>query len=154
VQLESGQWDLERFGAELSAWAGKPLEPQTLAASYTASFQPVPALVHLAGQLKHHQPVALVGNATPWLRAQGLAHLGLEGVFNAEALSCEAGLRLPDQGLLLAAAEQLGLAPDTCLLIHRDPACLVAAQAVHLQTLDYTNPVMLMAELRRMGLAF
>jgi hemerythrin len=152
--LEAGQWDLERFATEGASWAGKPLDLEVLAAASAASFRPVPAMLRLAAQLKQHQPVGLVGNATPWLRSHGLAPLGLEGLFNAEALSCEAGLRLPDKGLFLAAAERLGLAPDTCLLIHRDPACLDAAQAIRMQTLDYTTPVMLMAQLRRMGVPF
>ncbi|MBK9798137.1 MAG: bacteriohemerythrin [Holophagaceae bacterium] len=153
-ELEAGQWDLERFGAEGARWAGQPLDLAALAATYAASFSPVTAMLRLAAQLKQHQPVGLVGNATPWLRTQGLVSLGLEGHFSAEALSCEAGLRLPDKGLFLAAAERLGLAPDTCLLIHRDPACLDAAQAARMQTLDYTTPVMLMAQLRRMGVPF
>jgi beta-phosphoglucomutase-like phosphatase (HAD superfamily) len=126
----------------------------TLATGYVASFQAVPAMLRLAAQMKGHQPVALVGNAAPWLRTYGLAGLGLKGHFTAEVLSCEAKLRLPDQGLFLAAAERLGMAPDACLLIHRDPACLDAAQAVRMQTLDYTTPVMLMAQLRRMGVPF
>ena len=153
-ELESGQWDLERFDTEASAWAGKPLDQASLASSYVACFHPAPAMLRLADQMKHHQPVTLVGNAAPWMRTQGLAGLGLEGHFNTEVLSCEAGLRLPDKSLFLAAAERLDLAPDTCLVIHRDPACLDAAQAARLQTLDYTTPVMLMAQLRRMGLPF
>lgn len=153
-ELEAGQWDQERFGTEVNRWAGKPLDLEALATTYAAAFQPVPAMLRLATQMKVHQPVALVGNATPWLRTHGLASLGLGGLFNAEALSCEAGLRLPDKGLFLAAAERLGLDPDTCLLIHRDPACLDAAQAARMQTLDYTTPVMLMAQLRRMGVPF
>ena len=101
-----------------------------------------------------HQPVALVGNAAPWMRTQGFAQLGIADLFRAEALSCEAGASLPDKAALLKAAAKLGLAPETCLLIQRDAAGLDAAQAAHLQTLHYTNPVMLMAELRRMGLPF
>ena len=154
IELEAGRWDLERFGSELSAWAGRPVEAAALADRYLACFHPVPAMLHLVERLKEHQPVALLGNATPWMRDQGLALLGLAGRFTAEALSCEAGARLPDKGLMAAAADKLNLTPDTCLFIHRDPACLDAAQAAHLQTLDYTNPVMLMAELRRMGFAF
>ncbi len=153
-ELEAGVWDLERFEVEGTSWAGKALDLEALAATYAGSFQPVPGMLRLVAQMKGHQPVALIGNATPWLRTHGLASLGLEDCFTAEVLSCEAGIRLPDQGLLLAAAERLGLAPDTCLLIHRNPACLDAAQAVQMQTLDYTTPVMLMAQLRRMGVPF
>jgi len=154
LNLVTGQWDAARFDTEVTAWAGKPIAQDQLASSYRASFQTVPALVNLAGRLKQHQPVGLVGNATPWLWVEGATHLGLEGVFTAEVYSCEAGIALPDKALFLTAAEKLGLAPEACLLIHSDPACIDAAQAVKLQTLHYTNPVMLMAELRRMGLAF
>lgn len=152
--LEAGQGDGEKVTAEVTAWAGKAIPEEDLAQAYAASFKPVPAMVHLAGRLKVHQPVALLGDAAPWLRTHGLAQLGAEGSFTAEVFSSEAGAKLPDQALFLAAAARLGLAPDTCLLIHRDPACLDAAQAAHLQTLHHTTPVQLMAELRRMGIAF
>jgi len=66
--------------------------------------------------------------------------------FNAEVLSCDLGARLPDKSLFAKAASRLGKPPEACLLIHMDPACLDAAQAAHLQTLHYTNPVMLMVE--------
>lgn len=153
-QLESGQWDLERFGTEWSAWSGQPGPPEGLAAAYGASYQANPAMVQLAGRLKQHQPVGLVGNAAPWLRARVLGRLGLASAFTANALSCEAGTRLPGKALLLAAASALGLAPEACMLIHHDSPCIEAAQAVGMQTLEYTNPVMLMAELRRMGIGF
>lgn len=153
-ELESGSWDLDRFDTECAAWVGRTVPQAQLASSYAECFQAVPALQHLAGRLKHHQPVALVGNAAPWLRTQGYARLGMEGIFSADVFSSDAGARLPDQAPLLAAAAKLELAPEACLLIHRDEACLDAAQAAHLQTLHYTNPVMLMAELRRMGVPF
>ncbi len=153
-ELETGNWDLDRFGTEFSAWSGRTAEPGPLASSYAASFQPVAALLRFAERLKVHQSVALVGNATPWMRAAGVAHLGLEGVFSAEVFSCDILTRLPDKAFFLAVADCLQLAPDTCLLIHRDEACLDAAQKARLQTLHYTNPVMLMSELRRMGVPF
>jgi len=153
-ELVAGHWDLDRFDIEVATWAGKPVAHDQLASSYGASFHAVPALLHLAARLKAHQPVGLVGDAAPWMRSEGLAQLGMEGLFSAEALSCETGAQLPDKSLFLAAASNLGLAPGTCLLIHRDPACIDAAQSVQMQTLHYTNPVMLMAELRRMGIPF
>lgn len=154
TQLESGQWDLGRFETEWAGWTAQAAPPESLAPAYGVSYQPIPAMVQLAGRLKQHQPVALVGNAAPWLRGQVLGRLGLATSFTANALSCEAGARLPDKALLIAAASALGLAPEACILIHRDPACIEAAQDTRMQTLEYTNPVMLMAELRRMGIGF
>jgi hemerythrin len=153
-ELESGAWDLERFSTELTAWAGTAIPLDDLARTYLASFHPVPALLQFAIRLKAYQPVGLVGNATPWLRNGGFSQLGFAGLFSVEALSCEAGARLPDKAVFLEAASRLSLAPETCLLIQRDPACMDSAQAAHLQTLHYTNPVLLMAELRRMGIPF
>jgi hemerythrin len=152
--LESGQLDPGQFHAELSTWTGAALPLDDLARSYTSALRPVPAMVQLASRLKIHQPVAVVGDAPPWMRTLGLAHLGIVGLFSAEAFSFEVGVRLPDKALLQAAVTKLGLPPESCLLIHRDPTCLDAAQAAQLQTLHYTNPVMLMAELRRMGVPF
>jgi hemerythrin len=153
-ELEAGSWDLERFETELTSWAGAAIPPGDLARIYLASFHPVPALLQLATRLKAYQPVGLVGNGTPWLRSGGFPQLGFAGVYSVEMLSCEAGARLPDKAVLLEAASRLGLSPKTCLLIQRDPACMDSAQAAGLQTLHYTNPVMLMAELRRMGVPF
>jgi hemerythrin-like metal-binding protein len=153
-ELEAGTWDLDRFGTEFSAWAGKPVVPGSLASAYAASFHPVTPLLRFAERLKTHQTVALVGNAAPWLQPEELAQLGLEGVFTAEVFSFQVATRLPDKAFFRAAAQRLNLAPESCLLIHRDPACLDAAQAARLQTLHYTNPVMVMSELRRMGVPF
>ena len=152
--LEAGLGDLDRFASDLAAWAGCTLPLEDLAQAYQATFQAVPVMLQLAQRLKAYLPVALVGNGAPWLRSQGLAQLGMTGSFSAEVLSCEMGACLPDPALFLEAASRLKLDPETCLLIHPDPACLDAAQAAHFQTLHYTNPVLLMAELRRMGVAF
>lgn len=152
--LISGERDLESFSAALVAWAGRPVDPEGLAARYGDSFHPVPALLNLAARLKVYQPVGLVGDATPWMRSTALAQLGLEGLFTTETLSCEVQAKVPDKALFRAAAERLGLAPEACLLIHRDEAAIEAAQSIRMQTLHYTNPVMLMAELRRMGIGF
>jgi len=152
--LETGHGSAEKVTTEMSSWAGKSIPEEDLARSYAATFRPVPAMLQLAGRLRVHQPVALLGDAAPWLRTRGLAQLGAEGSFTAEVFSCDVGTRLPDKALFIAAAARLGLAPDTCLLIHRDSACLDAAQAAHLQVLHCTTPVLLMAELRRMGVPF
>lgn len=152
--FESGGWNTERFLSELSAWGGAPLAQADLAQAYVEGFHPVAPLLALVKRLKVHQPVGLVGDATPYLRTRGFAQLGLTDLFSAEVLSCDLGARLPDKALFTKAAARLGKPPEACLLIHLDPACLDAAQAAHLQTLHYTNPVMLMAELRRMVVAF
>jgi len=154
TNLESGTSDPQAFCTDLGRWAGQALAPEELATTYLSCYRGTPALIHLATRLKAHQPVALVGNAAPWWRSQGLAESGLTACFNAEVFSCEVGKRLPDPAPFLEAARRLGRAPETCLLIHPDPACLAEAQAAEMQTLHYTNPVMLMAELRHMGVAF
>lgn len=153
-QLETGTLEYEAFFAELTRWAGSPCPEAELTLLYCAGFHPVPALLNLVKRLMVSQPVALVGDAAPCLRTQGLNLLGMEGLFRAESFSCELGVRLPDAKLCLDAAARLGLAPESCLLVHPSTACLEAAQAVHLQTLQYTNPVTLMGELRRLGLLF
>jgi hemerythrin len=152
--LEAGLSNMDRFALDLATWAGGTLPAEDLAHAYQATFQAVPVMLLLAQRLQAHLPVALVGNGAPWLRAQGLAQLGLAGCCSTEVLSCEVGTCLPDAALFLEAASRLNLAPETCLLIHPDPGCLDSAQAAHFQTLHYTNPVMLMAELRHMGVAF
>ncbi len=152
--LDAGTTDLDRFASELESWAGGSLPMEALARAYQATYQPVPAMLQLAQRLQSHLPVALVGNGPAWLRSQGLAQLGLDEGFSAQVLSGEVGTSLPDARLFLEAAARLNRAPESCLLIHPDPACLDSAQAAHLQTLHYTNPVLLMAELRRMKVAF
>lgn len=154
LSLEAGKVDNEAFATELGTWAGTTLSPERLASAYAASFKPVPAMVQLVRGLKLHFQLALVGNAAPWLKSHGFPTLGLQGLFHAEALSCEVGTRLPDSALFLEAAALLKIAPEACLLLHNDPGCLDSAQKAHLQTLHYTKPVMLMAELRRMAIPF
>lgn len=154
LSLESGTADTEAFVSGLGTWAGTALSPQSLADAYTASLKPVPAMLQLARGLKANYRVGLVGNAVPWLRSHGFPALGLEGLFHAEALSCEVGSRLPDSSQYLEAAALLKIAPEACLLLHDDPSCLDSAQKAQLQTLHYTKPVMLMAELRRMAVPF
>ena len=154
LSLEAGKSDGEAFAAELGTWAGTHQSPESLADAYSASFKTVPAMVQLVRGLKLHFRVALVGNAAPWLKSHGFPALGLQGLFHAEALSCEVGSRLPDSAMFLEAASLLKIAPEACLLVHNEPECLDSAQKAHLQTLHYTKPVMLMAELRRMAIPF
>ena len=152
--LESGKVDGPAFTSELGSWAGAAPSSENLANAYVDSFKTVPAMVQLARNLKSNFQVALAGNAAPWLQSHGFSGLGLAGLFHAEALSCEVGSRLPDATLYLEAAALLKVAPESCLLIHQDPACLDSAQKARLQTLHFTKPVMLMAELRRMAVPF
>lgn len=152
--LETGKCDGDAFTTQFGTWAGTILSPESLAGTYAAALRPVPAMVQLVRGLKPNFQVALVGNATPWLRSHGFPALGLQDLFHGEALSCDVGTRLPDSALYLEAAALLNIAPEACLLIHNEPACLDSAQKAHLQTLHYTKPVMLMAELRRMAIPF
>jgi hemerythrin len=106
--LESGGWTPERFLSELTAWGGASIPQADLAHAYEACFHPVPAMLSLVKRMKAHQPVALAGNAAPYLRSRGLAHLGMADLFTAEVLSCDLGARLPDKALLTKAASALG----------------------------------------------
>jgi hemerythrin len=153
-KLEAGTWNLERFEVEAAGWTGRAPDLAALEAAYLEGFQPVPAMLRLADLMKPHQRVVLTGNATPWMRNRGLERLELEGLFNEAQLSCDAGHRAPAKAFYRAAAERLGVDPGACFLIHRDQACLDGAQDAGLQVLDYTTPVMLMAQLRRMAIPF
>jgi FMN phosphatase YigB (HAD superfamily) len=111
-------------------------------------------MIQLARKLKAYQPVALVGNAAPWLRSHRLPQAEFHSAFSTAAFSCEAGAAFPDRDLLLKVVAQLDLPAEACLLIHQDAFGLDASQPPRLQTLRYTRPVMLMSELRHMGVAF
>jgi hemerythrin len=153
-KLETGAIDPDQFHSELTAWAGSSLPREALIQAYGSCFLPAPAMIQLARKLKAYQPVALVGNAAPWLRSQKLPQAEFHSAFSAEAFSCEVGAEFPDKELLLKVVAQLNLPPEACLLIHQDAFCLDASQPPRLQTLHYTRPVMLMSELRHMGVAF
>lgn len=153
-RFELGGSDTDGFVGDLSAWAGSAFDAEALARAWTEARRPVAAMTHLARGLRDRHQVALVGNAPPWARTHLFPTLAIEGLFHAEVLSCEVGKCLPDADLLLEASALLKVPPEACLLLHNDTACLDAAQAVHLQTLHFTKPVMLMAELRRMAVPF
>lgn len=152
--FELGTEEADGFVRALSAWAGAPFDADALARAWTEARRPVPAMAHLVRGLRDRHQVTLVGNAPPWARTHLFPLLGLEGLFQAEVLSCEVGKRLPDADLLLEASALLKVPPEACLLLHNDDPCLDAAQKAGLQTLHFTKPVMLMAELRRMAVPF
>jgi hemerythrin len=154
LSLENGTMDGSGFTSAFAGWAGSSIPQEGLASAYAACCKPIAAMVQLVRGLKAHYQVALVGNAPPWLPTHGYPAMGLEAPFHAEALSCDVGARLPDSTLYLEAAALLKVPPEACLLIHDDPACLDSAQKARLQTLHFTKPVMLMAELRRMAVPF
>lgn len=53
--------------------------------------------------------------------------IGLEGFFDAFAVSSELGCNKPDERMYRAASDALGLRPDECLFVDDDPGLVKAA---------------------------
>lgn len=83
-------------------------------------------------------PTAMVSNS--W----GLAmydRAGLDGLFDLEVISAEVGLRKPDAGIFLLAAERLGVEPAACVLVDDLRPNVLAAEALGMRTvLHRTTP--------------
>ncbi|MBI4911577.1 MAG: bacteriohemerythrin [Acidobacteria bacterium] len=152
--LEGGDLEPSGFFAALEAWAGAPVDPAGVEQAYLGAFRVQPALVNLARGLGQQHRAALTGNGAPWIKARGLETMGLKGVFHATVLSCEAGAALPDPAVFRKTLLRLGVPQESCLYIGREASFLKAAQGAGLQTLPFTTPVLLMAELRRMAIPF
>jgi putative hydrolase of the HAD superfamily len=84
-------------------------------------------------------PLALVTNGDGVQQREKVSTLALDRVFDVVLVSSEVGVPKPEPGIFLAAAAQLGVAPDRCLMVgdrlDRDVAGALAAgmQAAWLQ---------------------
>ncbi|MEV4258576.1 HAD family phosphatase [Spirillospora sp. NPDC049652] len=139
--LEDGTLDPAEFerllAAELRTVDGGPVPAAGLIERMFAAFAPVEEMYALLKEVREGGTrVALLsnswGNAYPRERWTGL--------FDAVVISCEVGLRKPDEAIFRHAVDLLGLAPDECVFIDDIVHNTRAAEALGMHGVHHTTP--------------
>ena len=108
---------------ELLAELTRPVDPRTILETF-------PDVLPTLRQLQRNGVrMAVVSDAWPELPALHAA-LGMDGFFEAYAISAELGCRKPDPRMYRHASDALGLAPQQCLFLDDDPTLVSAAIAL------------------------
>jgi putative hydrolase of the HAD superfamily len=123
---------LERLGvrptAELLSELTRPVDPRTILETFPD------VLPTLRGLQRRGVRMAVVSDAWPELPTLHAA-LGMDGFFEAYAISAELGCHKPDPRMYRHASDALGLPPQECLFLDDDPALVTAAIALGYQGL-------------------
>jgi len=108
---------------ELLAELTRPVDPRTILETF-------PDVLPTLRQLQRDGVrMAVVSDAWPELPALHAA-LGLDGFFEAYAISAELGCRKPDPRMYRHASDALGLSAQQCLFLDDDPTLVTAAIAL------------------------
>jgi putative hydrolase of the HAD superfamily len=118
---------LQRLGVEptveLLAHLTRPVDPRTILETF-------PEVLPTLRELKRRGVrMAVVSDAWPDL-PQLHAALGMDGYFEAYAISAVLGSRKPDPRMYRYASDALGLPPEDCLFLDDDPSHVAAAIAL------------------------
>jgi HAD superfamily hydrolase (TIGR01509 family) len=113
---------------ELLAELTRPVDPRTILETFP---EVLPTLRELQ---RRGVRMAVVSDAWPELPALHAA-LGMDGFFEAYAISAELGCHKPDPRMYRYASDALGLPPDDCLFLDDDPSLVAAAIALGYQGL-------------------
>jgi HAD superfamily hydrolase (TIGR01509 family) len=117
-----GQLGVEPTGHLLTELT-RPVDPRTILETFA---EVLPTLRELQ---QRGVRMAVVSDAWPELPALHAA-LGMDGFFEAYAISAELGCHKPDPRMYRHASDALGLPPDDCLFLDDDPSLVAAAIAL------------------------
>jgi putative hydrolase of the HAD superfamily len=73
------------------------------------------------------------------------------GLFDAVVISCEVGMRKPDERIFRHAVDLLGLAPGECAFIDDIEHNISAAEAIGIRGIHHTSPGATIGTLRELG---
>ena len=110
------------------------------------------AVVAIAEQLHARYPLALLSNATDdldWLLEQ---RFGIRHLFDVVINSALVGLAKPDPRVYQLALDGLNLPPEAVLFIDDKPRNVVAAEALGISSLCFTDAATLVRDVRARGL--
>ncbi len=124
--------DVEAFRAEL--FTGEQLDTHVVA---------------IAEQLRKRYPLALLSNATDELEAVLEQRFGIQHLFHVVVNSATAGIAKPNPQAYHLALNGLGVRPEEALFIDDKPRNIVAAEALSIPSILFTDASALEAELRR-----
>ncbi|MGI5419674.1 HAD family hydrolase [Actinomadura luteofluorescens] len=151
--LEDGSLPTSEFerllAAELLTVDGAPVEAAGLIARMFGAFAPVePMYEALRAVRAAGARTALLSNS--W--GNDYPHDLFAELFDAVVISCEVGMRKPDERIFRHALDLLGLDAAECVFIDDIEHNIRAAQALGIQGILHTDPDTTIAELRGMDL--
>lgn len=127
--------DVDAFRAEL--FAGEQLNAEVVA---------------LAQQLHGRYPLALLSNASDELEWLLEHRFGVHHLFDVVINSARVGVAKPDPRAYRLALDGMGMQPHEVLFIDDKPRNIVAAEALGIPSVLFTDATVLSAELRRRDL--
>lgn len=110
------------------------------------------AVVAIAERLSRRYPLALLSNATDELEQLLAEQFGIQHLFQIVVNSATVGVAKPDPQAYWLALEGLGLEPSEALFIDDKSRNIVAAEALGIPSIHFTDAVALEAELQQRGL--
>ena len=109
-------------------------------------------VVAIAERLSQRYPLALLSNATDELEQLLEEQFGIHHLFQVVVNSARAGVAKPDPQAYWLALEGLGLEPAETLFIDDKPRNIVAAEALGIPAIHFTDAAALEADLQQRGL--
>jgi len=155
-KAKRGQISEQQFWQEVFATLGvtDPAQVRALKDQLLAFKGHVPPLMRsLLRQLHGRYRLAVLSNtADPYLDRLLTEELGLHGLFDVIVSSAAEGMAKPEEAIYRLALERLGVRPEETLFIDDMERNTQAAAALGMQTITFTTPEALQAELLRRGL--
>jgi FMN hydrolase / 5-amino-6-(5-phospho-D-ribitylamino)uracil phosphatase len=131
---------------------GRPLDLAGLRACMSGAYRFLPGVEALLTELREAGvEMHALSNYPVWFELIE-ARLGLSRFVEWSFVSCRTGVRKPDPQAYLGAAAKLGRAPAACLFVDDRASNCVAAEAVGMPALQFSDAVALRAALRERGL--
>jgi len=84
---------------------------------YPTVYAPIPGAVSVVEELSKRYQIGVVSNSMPDVQYRKLETLGLRNTLSCIILSEEIGIRKPESGIFLHAAQLLGRQPAECLFV-------------------------------------
>lgn len=114
---------------------------------------PMPGMAEIVEQLvKRNYPLSLLSNTDPWHYEACVRQLPWLSHFGHKFLSYELQLKKPDAEIYLAVAKALAAKPEHCLFVDDRIENIMAAQALHFQTIHFSDVNNFRQELERIGI--
>ncbi len=151
---ESGRIDSQAFLEGVSALCGLALTEAEFLPVFTDLFTPIDSTLDLMRKLKPTYRIGLLSNTCPWHFDHFIRTAPVFPLYDTVTLSYEVGASKPDPRIYQDALAKLALPPEACVYIDDLPPFAEAATKLGMIGLTYTTPVVLMAQLRALKVAF
>lgn len=136
IPLQRGELAETQFWSEL---AGRPVEETLFDDAWLAHFQPIPAMLNLAAQLRELGIRIGVLSNTQKSHVRLMHTMGFLNIFDPVIMSCEVGMRKPEPAIYQYALDQFNLPASKVAYVDDHPAYIAAARALGLQVILHTG---------------